>query len=129
MVEKDYIMRLIHEMVRTVIKLLISRDMDKNEEIVFKDIETKMKYDRLLKLIDDGNVNEAENKLLDELNTENMHDFQLTLMFYDYLNEKDDAFLEEHDFSRKEVSDGIKHVANLYGYENMVGVLLGTLYE
>ena len=40
----------------------------------------------------------------------------LTLMFYEKLNGKTDEFLEEHEYSREEVTDGIKYVVDFYGY-------------
>ena len=65
MLEEDFIMRVIHEMVATLLKLIFHIDLGKNEELNFKDQETANAYQELLGLIHDGKINEAENKLLD----------------------------------------------------------------
>ena len=64
--DKDYIMRLIHETVRTLIRLIWNRDMDKEEDGAVS-FALLQRYQELAKMIDDGQVNEAENLLLDEL--------------------------------------------------------------
>jgi hypothetical protein len=129
MIEQDYIMRLIHEMVRTVLKLLFHIDMDKKEELLLNEKETEEKYNELLNLIDKGEINEAENKLLDELNPADIQNYKLALMFYLYLNEKDIDFLEEHNFSRGEITDGLKYVSEIYGYGSMADALLSILLD
>ena len=72
------------------------------------------------RLIDDGQINEAENLLLDGLEADSRAYFELTLMFYEKLNGKTDEFLEEHDYSREEVTDGIKYVVDFYGYGSLM---------
>lgn len=124
MIEQDYVMRLIHEIVRALLKLLFNIDTDKNEEIIFTENVGESKYDDLLYLIDQGEINEAENKLLDELNPNDIQHFKMALMFYSYLNEKDIDFLEEHNFSKQEIIDGLIHVSSIYGYGNIADALL-----
>lgn len=127
MFKKDYVMRLIQEAVRAIVKLLFNVDTDKTEELVFNENERETTYDELLKLINDGKINEAENKLLDELDSEDMEYYKMALMFYSYLNEKDIDFLEEHDYSKNEIIDGLKYVSDLYGYGSIAGALLNVL--
>ena len=62
MVKQDYLMRLIHEMVRTIMKLIFNID-EKTVDIEQELKETSDLYGRLLKLADEGKINEAE-KLL-----------------------------------------------------------------
>lgn len=59
-------------------------------------------FRQLTAMIDEGEINEAENELLEGINANSMKDYELVLWFYAYLNEKDNAFLEIHNFSRKE---------------------------
>lgn len=127
MFEKDYVMRLIQEGVRATLKLLFNIDTDKEEKLVFTEQERETTYDELLELINDGKINEAENKLLGELDPKDMEYYKMALMFYSYLNEKDIDFLEEHDFSKNEIIDGLKYVSNIYGYGSMAGALLNVL--
>lgn len=127
MFKKDYVMRLIQEAVRVTLKLLFNIDTDKEEELVFSERERETTYDELLELINDGKINEAENKLLGELDPKDMEYYKMALMFYSYLNEKDIDFLEEHDFSKNEIIDGLKYVSDIYGYGSMAGALLNVL--
>lgn len=115
MFENDYIMRVIREMVRTLLKLICQIDIEKTEELQM-DEETATKLARLERLVDDGNINQAENELLEQTDTANPQGLQLALLFYEYLNQKDTEFLKTHDFSREEISDGIKSIVNFYGY-------------
>ncbi len=127
MFKKDYVMRLIQEAVRATLKLLFNIDTDKEEELVFTEREKETTYDELLELINEGKINEAENKLLGELDPKDMEYYKMALMFYSYLNEKDIDFLEDHDFSKNEIIDGLKYVSDIYGYGSMAGALLNVL--
>lgn len=117
--EKDYIMRLVHEMIRTLIKLIFGIGINRWEDVQVPE-ETKERYLRWRRMIDDGKINEAENLLLDNLDVNDRKEFELALLFYAHLNQKEDAFLEEHRFSREEVMEGVKYVVNLYGYGGMM---------
>lgn len=120
MFENDYVMRMIKEMVRTLIKLIFQIDTEKTEELHLEK-EVAEELDRLQKLVDDGLVNQAENELLEELDIQNKQDFQLALVFYEYLNQKDTDFLKAYNFSREEISQGIRNVTEMYGYGSMLG--------
>ncbi len=120
--EKDYVLRIIHEIVRMLAKILLRVDIDKEEPRL--DYETGEKWKRLSGMIDDGEINEAENLLVEGFAAEDNRGFQVALLFYDYLNKKDDAFLAAHDFSREEVADGLKYAISFYGYGDMVDAFM-----
>ena len=67
MVENDYYMRIIHEMVRMWLKLLFNIDELKEEEIIFEEKENEDLYRRLRLMAADGKVNEAENLLCEHV--------------------------------------------------------------
>ena len=117
--EKDYYMRIVHELVRMLIRLVFSKDIDRDDEEAVP-LEVMEKYKKLISMIDDGQINEAENLLLDGLEPDSRAYFELALMFYEKLNGKTDEFLEEHDYSREEVTDGIKYVVDFYGYGSLM---------
>ena len=130
MVEKDYIMRIIHEMVRAILKLIFHVDEEK-QELVFLEGKDKDFYQQLCLMADQGNINGAENMLYEYLESESWTEeegkpehLKLSLAFYDYLNEKTCDFLEDHDFSREEVAEGIKSVMKRYGYGGLAETLL-----
>ncbi|WP_313184307.1 DUF6483 family protein [Lacrimispora sp.] len=125
MLQDDFIMRMIHEMVTTLLKLIFHIELGENDELNFKDQETASNYLELLALIQAGKINEAENKLLDELDSDDMEHFKMALMFYYHLNQIDFNFLEEHDYSKNEITDGLRYVSSVYGYDSMAEALLG----
>ncbi|SET82643.1 DUF6483 family protein [Lacrimispora sphenoides] len=125
MLQDDFIMRMIHEMVTTLLKLIFHIELGENEEQNFKDQETASNYLELLAFIQAGKINEAENKLLDELDSDDMEHFKMALMFYYHLNQIDYNFLEEHDYSKNEITDGLRYVSSVYGYDSMAEALLG----
>ncbi|MCH5267842.1 MAG: hypothetical protein J1E62_05795 [Lachnospiraceae bacterium] len=67
-------------------------------------------YIKLIKMVDEGALGEAENCLWERMEQGQTEDFQLALDIYSYMNDKDEDFLEEHDFSREEIRDGVQHV-------------------
>ena len=48
-------------------------------------------------------------------------------MFYQYLSEKEEKFLIEHDFSREEVLDGISRLMRQAGYADVIDIVEGTV--
>ena len=65
MYEQDYIMRLIQEMVRVILKLLFNIDTESPSAELIEDAEEKQTLESLLDMVDDGRINEAENSLYD----------------------------------------------------------------
>lgn len=117
--EKDYILRLIHEIIRTLAKLLFHIDWDREVDDKLTP-EIRQQYRRLQAMIDGGQINEAENLLTDSLDPKNRQGFLLSLRFYDDLNRKDNSFLEKSNYSRQEVYDGLKYAVALYGCGEMM---------
>lgn len=62
MVERDYVMRQIHEIIRTLIALVFGRDVDEETELIVR-AESRQLYERLKSLVDAGEIEEAENCL------------------------------------------------------------------
>lgn len=123
MFQNDYIMRMIREIIRTLVKLLCNIDLEKTEDLRL-DAEAAEKLLALKRSVDNSLVEKAENELLEGLNVENKQDFLVALLFYQYLNEKSDDFLNAGNFSREEVEEGLKTVVKLYGYEGVTEAFL-----
>ena len=112
-------MRLVKEMVRTILKLLFDIDTESPTEELLEEQEEKETLDKLLLLVDNGNINQAENELYELLAEESRTNLKIALLFYSYLNEKNDTFLEEHNFSREEVEEGLRTVVSQYGLSSI----------
>lgn len=119
MYEQDYIIRLIKEIVRTILKLLFNIDTDTPSEDILEDAAQQQTLDKLLNMVDEGHINEAENMVYDMTAEGKKSDLKVALLFYSYLNDKSDDFLEAHDFSRDEIKSGLKDIASKYGVDGV----------
>lgn len=117
--EKDYILRLIHEIIRMIAKLALGKDISQDEEDALPP-EVMNQYKTLSAMIDHGFIDSAEDALIENLDANDMQYFQMALMFYLQLNEKTEEYLTEHDFSKKEILDGIKYIVGFYGYGHIL---------
>lgn len=88
----------------------------------------KDKYEMWLAMIDAGKINEAENELIAELEHalegdvdcrgQKMELLEGALQVYQYINDKEDEFLEMHCYSREEVEEGIRNALQMMGMHN-----------
>ena len=124
MFEQDYVMRFIKEMVRAILKLLFNIDAESPTVELLEDKEEKETLENLLDMIDDGKINEAENRLYDLTSDTDKNNLEIALLFYSYLNDKTDDFLEENDFSREEIKLGLENVADRFGLSSIAKMFL-----
>ena len=122
--EKDYIMRMIKEMVSVLFSILLGK------QYVSVDEERKNGYEvsgtdlnDLLDLIDNGQINEAENLMLDDIDYSDKKGLAAALLFYQYLSEKKKDFLQDHDYSDEEILEGAKQVLKKAGYGDIVKIM------
>lgn len=119
--EKDYIMRLIHGISRILARMLFNRELEEDGEFAAVMEEAERESDDYLRqMVDDGKVNEAEEKLFDLIASVSWDEKQkaaLVLSFYDYLNDKSDEFLAAADFSREEIIRGLEDGMKAVGME------------
>lgn len=119
--EKDYIMRMIKEMVRILFFLIYGK------KYVSVELEKENKYEvsgknlkSFLDMIDSGQINEAENILLDNIDYANNDEVMAAALFYQYLNEKDSEFLINNNYTKEEVLSGFKQLLVQSGYNNLL---------
>ena len=124
MFEQDYIMRLIKEMVRAVLKLVLNIDTESPTVELLENKEEKETLENLLEMVDDGNINEAENRLYDLFSNTDMGSLKIVLLFYSYLNDKTDEFLEANDFCREEIKLGMENVTDRFGLSSIAKMFL-----
>lgn len=131
MVEQDYVMRLIKEMVRTLLKLLFHIELDNPYTELFKETKKKNTLQNLLDMIDSGDINGAENRIYEMTSDVNAPDakenLKTALLFYSYLNEKNSDFLESHDFSREEIQQGLTYLVDKYGLNSITDTFLSDI--
>ena len=122
--EKDYIMRMIKEMVRVLFSLAFGK------KYVSVELEKENKYEVsgknlkiFLNMIDLGQINEAENILLDSIDYTNKNEVMAAALFYQYLSEKDNQFLENNNYTKEEVLSGFKQLLMKSGYSDLIYLL------
>ena len=122
--EKDYIMRMIKEMVRVLFssafgKKYVSVELEKENKYEVSGKNLKI----FLNMIDLGQINEAENILLDSIDYTNKNEVMAVALFYQYLSEKDNQFLENNNYTKEEVLSGFKQLLMKSGYSDLLYLL------
>lgn len=115
MFEQDYIMRLIKEMVRALLKLIFNVDTETPAEEMLEDENQQEDFNDLIDMVDRGLINEAENRVYEMTESGEKADLEVALLFYSYLNDKSEEFLLENNFSREEIKLGLKDLLARYG--------------
>ena len=124
MFEQDYVMRLIKEMVRAILKLLFNIDTESPTVELLENKEEQETLENLLDMVDAGKINEAENRLYDLTSNTDVNSLEIALLFYSYLNDKTDDFLEVNNFSRDEIKLGLENVADSFGLSRIAKMFL-----
>ena len=117
--EKDYIMRMIKEMVRVLFSLMfgkkyVSVELENKYEVSGKNLKD------FLHMIDSGKINEAENILLDSIDYTDRNEVMAAALFYQYLSEKDSEFLKNNNYTKEEVMSGFKQLLMQSGYTDLL---------
>lgn len=122
--EKDYVMRMIKEMARVIFSLAFGKTY------VSVEMEKANKYrvsgkalNDLWEMIDAGQINEAENLLLENIDYADKEEMMGAALFYLYLSEKEDSFLEAHQYSKEEVLFGFKQLFERLGYQEILSLI------
>ena len=118
MFQQDWILRQIEMIGIVLARLLFGKDKP-DYEIVEKEklSDSDQLYIVLNRMLDEGKINEAENRLYEELDSSRLHMLELALAFYSRLNQFDDAYLEAHNYSRQEIEEGLQSVTKFIGIQ------------
>ena len=73
-----------------------------------------------LDMIDSGEINEAENILLDSIDYTDRNEVMAAALFYQYLSEKDSEFLKNNNYTKEEVMSGFKQLLMQSGYTDLL---------
>jgi len=114
--EQDYLMRQISDFSHALGKVLFNKSVP-SEEIVNPDgsiSEEAMNKAILLKKIEDGKLNEAENFLFEALDqSDDPAMLNVGVWFYAQINKLNDRQLENANFSREEIAEGLDEIKEL----------------
>lgn len=122
--EKDYILRMVKDLVKSIAYIVLGKseiEYQLPENVESSRVDSL--YVNLLELVNNGHINEAEDMLFDNINTSDMKQFEMAMSFYLYLNDFGDDYLESNNYSRDEITEGIKSICKEYGLSSMVEFL------
>ena len=114
MYRQDWFMRQIQMMVEFIVRLIFNKSEAKYE-LHEEENETDRLYERIDGLLEENDINGAENLLADSLRTDNRDYLLLAMDFYSRINQLSDEQLEAANFSREEIEDGLRTVTKLFG--------------
>lgn len=122
--EKDYLLRMIKDLVKSIAHIVLGKS-EIEYELPEKSEYSKVDflYMKLLELVNQGKINEAEDMLFDEINPSDMVQFEMAMSFYLYLNDFGDDYLEKNNYSRDEIYEGINSICKEYGLSTMIDFL------
>lgn len=119
--ENDFIHRQIETVTRSLSVLLLRKDSKAAlSRGFFTGGKNQISDDRLLeyalkRMADTGEINEAEMYLFDMLeDSPSRSKFLTAVEFYQHLNTLDDSFLQQSNFSREEIIDGLDAIKKMY---------------
>ena len=122
--EKNYILRMIKDLTKAIAHLILGKaeiEYELPEDSQYSKVD--FLYVKLIELVNLGQINEAEDLLFDEINPSDMRQFEMAMSFYLYLNDFGDDYLERNNYSRDEITEGIKSICEEYGVSSMVEFL------
>ena len=125
MYEQDYIMRMNRDVIRTIVKLVLNRDIDYPMDITSDGLkrEEKQMIESLYGQVDMVKIKELEKEMLELVINNKERALEKVLLFYAYLNEQSDEFLLLNDFSREKIKYGLKFIASQYGISDIVSMI------
>lgn len=122
--EQDYLMRTIKDIAKVIAKIVLGKT-DTNYELPAAENYTgeDFLYKKLLEMLEDGEINAAENLLFEELDGKDKRKLEVALAFYTRLSEYDEAYLQAYAYTKEEITQGLEDVARKYGIENFMQYL------
>lgn len=121
--QKDWLMRQIEAMIAAILQFLFHTEELKEqmppETTSQTETELRTKLDRWLSA---GMLCEAEDWFFENMDDSDDMWLRLAVYLYSEMNKMADDFLEEHNFSREEVLEGLTDVCRRFGYGPLLGI-------
>ena len=113
---KDYLMRQIEYITTAVAELIFNKPSSRIEvQSEVRQFESDLLYVLLCSMVNDRNINGAEDLLFDMLDADNHEHLLVATDFYKQLNSMTDEDLVKADFSRDEIERGLSEVNKTFG--------------
>ncbi|WP_352419077.1 DUF6483 family protein [Proteiniborus sp.] len=114
--QKDWVMKQIQSMIQLIARYFFKKDIIKYEIIDETNItQTDLLHKELVGLLNSLRINEAENLLFERIVADDLNHLAVALDFYRRISELSDEELEEANFSREEIKNGLEEISKMYG--------------
>ena len=124
MYEQDYIMRMNRDVIRTISKLILGRDMEEPMDITANELKSEDKKMLILnEQVDVEKITELEEKIQEQIVNNKERALEQALLFYSYLNKQSDEFLAANDVDKEKIKEGLMFIAKQYEIANIVNML------
>ena len=125
MYEQDYIIRMNNEVIRTMVKLLLNKDIGTPVDI--SDGAIKGENRKILEAANGqsgiDNIKKMEEEILTLVDVNKEGALEKALVFYGYLNELPEDELLSGNYSHEKIKKGLKMVAEHYGILNVIDLI------
>jgi hypothetical protein len=104
--------KLIQELGKSIGKIICNRKEETSEKINIEQMNSTDIFKIIfIKAVHEGNYNKAENLIFDELETNYSDEvYEIAFKFYKYLLGKSSELLNQSNFSREEIYQGLKDI-------------------
>lgn len=118
--EKDWFMRQLKLCVEMAASLILGKEFSpyqlSNQEAM---TAADQLHTQVVALLNRGDINGAEDALFDRVDPEDPDIYHVGLDFYDRLNQMTDKELDQLDFSREEIREGLTDFSAEYGCDGL----------
>lgn len=125
MYEQDYIIRINNEVIRTMVKLLLNKDIGTPVDI--SDGAIKGENKKMLEAANGqsgiNNIKKLEEEILTLVDANKEGALEKALVFYRYLNELPEDALLSQNYSHEKIKKGLKMIAESYGILNVIDLI------
>lgn len=117
MYKKDWIVDQIEGIINLVSKVFLHKDDVSYQVSDVSLSDEDLLYITLNNMLDKREINEAENLLFNEITSLNEKSLSIAINFYSKLNQLNDETLQEANYSREEISQGLSDILKRFGIQ------------
>lgn len=116
MIKQDWLLKQIEIIVATLVFALTGKQHDDETIVELRSEQERINplYRKVLKLMNEKKICEAENLIFDDIKERNIKNLYAGVLFYYDLNKLDDNELIANNFSREEIELGLIDLKNTY---------------
>ena len=120
MLEQDYIMRQIRQIIAIIMKVLFGIDTVEPETIAIVDLLKKAKSDWLIEELDSGNIREAIAEFRVATESQTKDDLFIGFNFFSHLCSLDEDILDANQITYSEIKDEMRAFFAKYGISDQL---------